>query len=310
MLAELAEHGSASEAARVMGLTQSAVSKGLSRWQEDEGVRLFEFVNGRVVFTAAGDALLPIARRMVEDERLAQLCLNGFRQGGVLSILTSESFGIYYLPSVLRRMRSRWPGTRVRVCLVHNASIEERIAACTHDVGIVSGPGRNPLLSYHHLLDDEIVLVASPAHDLAGRTVEPEELSGRSFVMHDPGSVPRMLVDELFSRRRVDARVPIEVSNVETMKELAREDVGLAFLSRRSVRKEIETGALSTIEIAGERLARAFFLVQRRRRDESSAMRRLYHTIREDDQGRDPRIAHDSASPGDDAESWAEAPRG
>lgn len=281
MLCEVADRGSVSDAARSLGLTQSAVSKGLARWQEEEGVRLFELVNGRVVFTAAGESVLPIARRMVEDERMAQLCLKGCREGDMLSILVSESFGVYYLPPALRRMRERWPETRVRVCLVHNASIEERIAACTHDVGIVSGPGRNPLLSYHHLLDDEIVLVASADHEFAGREIEPASLSGRPFVLHDPGSVPRSIAEDFFSRNRIEPLIPLEVSNVETMKELVREGVGMAFLSRRSIRRESEEGTIAIVGIAGERLGRSFYLAQRRRRGESAPMRRLYHVIRE-----------------------------
>lgn len=288
----VADLGSASGAARVLGLTQSAVSKSLSRWQEEEGIRLLEQRNGRMVPTAAGAELLPIARRVVGEVGLASLCLRSFRDGDSVSILTSESFGVYFLPEVLRRMRERWPSTRVRACLAHNAEVEESVAACLHDLGVVSSPGRDPLLSYHHLVDDEIVLVAPADHELAGLVVHPTALAGRPFVRHEPGSVPRNLVDDLFRRHGVDPDGPFEVSNVETMKTLVREGAGLAFLSRRSAEGELRRGLLAEVGVEGERLGRAFHLVLRRGRVETPAMRRLYHLAR----GLDGRTRHDLPS--------------
>lgn len=272
--------GSASEAARSMDLTQSAVSKGLARLQDEEGVRLLEVNRGRLVLTAAGEALLPIARKLLEQEALASQCLREFRQGETVSIVASESFGIYYLPGFVRRLRSSWPDTRVRVDLAHNAAIEDRVARCAYDAGIVSRPGRNPELVYSHLLDDEIVLVCSDGHELSAVPRDPSDLEGRPFVLHEAGSVPRILAEEFFAMHGLNVQVPLEVSNVETMKAMVREDVGLAFLSLQSVRRELEEGLLGRIELSGERMVRGFYFVHRRERHVSLAMRHLYHTIR------------------------------
>jgi len=295
--------GSVSEAARAMEVTQSAVSKGLSRLQEEEGVRLLENRRGRLVMTPAGEAFLPVAKRLLEQETLATQCLRESRQGESVSILTSETFGIYYLPVILRRLRLLWPTTRVRVDLAHNASIEERISRCTHDVGILSRPGRNPDLSYFHLLDDELVLVCPDGHELSGRSVDPGKLDGQPFVLHEAGSVPRMLAEEFFARHQLEVEVPVEVSNVESMKALVREGAGLAFVSRHSATPELESGALGEIDVVGQTLTRAFYFVQRRERASSIPMRHLYHTIR-DWGGRTDAAIHDSPSASHDIAEW------
>ncbi|HXP90426.1 MAG TPA: LysR family transcriptional regulator [Fibrobacteria bacterium] len=291
--------GSLSDAARAMGITQSAVSKGLSRLQEEEGVRLFETSRGKLALTPAGEAFLPFARRILEQETLADRCLRDFRQGEVVSILTSETFGIYYLPPAVRRLRERWPATRVRVDLAHNANIEDRVARGTHDVGILSRPGRNAALDYFHLLDDELALVCAAGHELSNRTVEAAELSGRSFILHEAGSVPRQIAEEFLSRHSLSVDVPMEVSNVESMKVLVREDAGFAFLSRRSALAELESGSLGEVGIAGERLSRGFYLVHRRDRETSLPVRRLYHTLRRGGEGPVEAI-HDGSSRGHD----------
>jgi len=299
--------GSLSDAARAMGITQSAVSKGLSRLQEEEGVRLFETSRGKLALTPAGEAFLPFARRILEQETLAARCLRDFRQGEVVSILTSETFGIHYLPPVVRRLRARWPSTRVRVDLAHNANIEDRIARGTHDVGILSRPGRNPALDYFHLLDDELALVCTFGHELSGRTVDPAELSGRSFILHEAGSVPRQLAEEFLARHSLSVDVPMEVSNVESMKVLVRENAGFAFLSRRSALAELESGTLGEVRVAGERLSRGFYLVHRRDRETSLPVRRLYHALRDGSDG-SPEAVHDDPSPGHDSTEWFPSP--
>ncbi|GEM_PF-2487075 len=299
--------GSLSDAARAMGITQSAVSKGLSRLQEDEGVRLLETSRGKPLLTPAGEAFLPFARRILEEETVAVRCLRDFRQGEVVSILTSETFGIYYLPPVVRRLRARWPATRVRVDLAHNANIEDRIARGTHDVGILSRPGRNPSLDYFHLLDDELALICSTGHELSGRTVDPAELSGHSFILHEAGSVPRQLAEEFLSRHSLSVDVPMEVSNVESMKLLVRENAGFAFLSRKSALAELDSGSLGEVGIAGERLSRAFYLAHRRDRETSLPVRHLYHTLREGSEAPVDAI-HDDPSQGHDPMEWTSGP--
>jgi DNA-binding transcriptional LysR family regulator len=295
--------GSVSEAARAMEVTQSAVSKGLSRLQEEEGVRLLEIRRGRLVLTQAGEAFLPVAKRLLEQETVATQCLREFRQGETVSILTSETFGIYYLPAILRRMRFLWPTTRVRVDLAHNASIEERVSRCSHDVGILSRPGRNPDLSYFHLLDDDLALVCAIGHDLSGRSVAPRALGGLPFVLHEAGSVPRLLAEEFFARHHLEVEVPMEVSHVESLKVLVRENAGIAFVSRRSVLPELEDGALGEIDVVGETLARSFYFVHRRERTSSIPMRHLYHTIRDLEGGGEGAI-HDVASASHDSTEW------
>ena len=275
--------GSLGEAAREMGVTQSAISKGLVRFQEEEGVRLLKNRHGRMILTAVGESFLPIARRLLEQERLASECLRGFRQGDTIAILTSESFGIYYLPPVIRRLRERWPQTRVRVDLAHNASIEARIAHGSHDVGIVSRPGQDPDLAYFHLFDEELALVCPPGHELSGCSAEPQQLSGEAFVLHEAGSVPRLLAEEFFARHALETEIPLEVSNVETMKAMVREGAGLAFLSRQSAFSELASGKLGEIKLRGDHLRRGFYFVHRRDREAAVPMRRLYHALHERD---------------------------
>jgi DNA-binding transcriptional LysR family regulator len=286
-----ATRGSISEAARELGVTQSAVSKGIARLQEEYGIRLLETSQGRPSPTCAGSALLPLAGKLAELETLAEGCLRGLSRGDSVDVLCSETFGVYCLPPVVAKVRDEWPETRLSIQLVNNGEIEGRISRCDGDVGIVSNPLENPSLSRFHLMDDELVLVCSPDHRLAGEEVGPRELDGEAFLLHEPGSVPRKLAEDFFRRHGIAHSVPLEMSSVETMKSAAREAVGLAFVSRRCVLSELSEGRLAEIPIRGERMRRSFYYVHHRERPTSLAMRRLYHSIRDWAATRDPVLA-------------------
>jgi DNA-binding transcriptional LysR family regulator len=63
----VAESGSFSAAARMLGRAQSAVTYAVQRLEQQVGTQLFDRSGYRPTLSAAGQALLPRARRIAED---------------------------------------------------------------------------------------------------------------------------------------------------------------------------------------------------------------------------------------------------
>ncbi|MEJ2654913.1 MAG: LysR family transcriptional regulator, partial [Acidihalobacter sp.] len=107
----IADHGSFSEAATRLHLTQPAVSKRIRQLESELGERLFDRVARSVQLTEAGRALLPSARRILlelNESRRLLANLSG-RVAGTLSIGTSHHIGLHRLPDLLRRYTHRYP---------------------------------------------------------------------------------------------------------------------------------------------------------------------------------------------------------
>lgn len=106
----LAESGSATQAATVLGLTQSAVSRSINTLEARLGVKLFHRVRRRLVLSDAGRALLRDASRLLAD--LDQTALTVMSFGGhrdVLRLAALPTFGAVWLMPRLARFASVAP---------------------------------------------------------------------------------------------------------------------------------------------------------------------------------------------------------
>lgn len=117
LLAEIADAGSVTEAARRLGISQPAVSKQLRRLEQLLNVSLFERNMRGVQPTADGQALLPRARAIRSQVRQAgeDVRQRRDRREGKLVVALSHFATIALLPHVVAPFRERWPGVQLNI---------------------------------------------------------------------------------------------------------------------------------------------------------------------------------------------------
>lgn len=123
-LVTVADIASITRAARLLGLTQSTASLQLQRLEERLEVKLLDRSQRGVVPTAAGEAFLVYARRMLalEDEAIRSVRGAG---GGQIRVGLTDVDATRYLPSVLERFAAAHPDVQPHVtCDVSTALVE------------------------------------------------------------------------------------------------------------------------------------------------------------------------------------------
>jgi DNA-binding transcriptional LysR family regulator len=91
-------------------------------------------------------------------------------------------------------------------------------------------------LALHQLLVEELVLVVSPAHRLAGRRrVRMAELAGEEFVSYREGSRLRELLVGAGRSAGFEPRVTLESNESERVRRLVGRGLGVAILPRSDV---------------------------------------------------------------------------
>jgi DNA-binding transcriptional LysR family regulator len=98
-----AKNSNLSAAADELYITQPAVTKGIQRLQEYYDIKFVDFVGKKLILTDTGEILYKIAEKIFEMESQAEESIRDFqqRQRGHIRILSSESFGEYYLPQII-----------------------------------------------------------------------------------------------------------------------------------------------------------------------------------------------------------------
>lgn len=174
VFAAVARHQNFAHAAEELHLTASAVSHHVRRLEASLGVALFRRHARGVTLTGEGRQLADAAAIAVSDLEAVAASLGSARDSRRLRINTLHSLAYCWLLPRLPRFCAAHPDIRI--------SIDTEVALTRFDEGgpelaIRHGPGHWPGLSAHHLMDDELFPVASPALHGIDNVTEPRQIA-------------------------------------------------------------------------------------------------------------------------------------
>jgi len=238
------ERGSFSAAARILGLSPSAVSRTISGIEARFGVRLIARTTRALAMTAEGEAYYHAARRILGDlAEVEQAIGEQAAPRGRLRVSTTLSYGRLHIVPLLGEFLDLYPGIIVDISLTDAVIdlVEERA-----DVAIRIGPLPDSPLIARRLGESDRAVVASPAYVARhGEPMVPEDLHahrclGFNFRRQQPWWP--------FRRDGRDIGLPItpavEANNGDTVTQLALDGVGIARVGRFNVADAIADGRL------------------------------------------------------------------
>jgi DNA-binding transcriptional LysR family regulator len=277
-----AKLGSISAAAEALFVTQPAVTKGLQRLQEHYEIKFVNLFGRKLRLTDAGEVLYGIAEKIFQTEKQAEEVIRDFqeRKRGYLRILSSESFGAYYLPFIIIPYHNENPQVHVCVNILPTELVVEGTAALNCDLGFISYPIEHKKLVVREVLEDRMVVIIPPDHPLAGRDViDPLDLEGQSIIMHEKGSAPQRIIDELITRYHLTIDAPLELSSNESIKRAVAGGLGVSVVSQSVAGEEIQAGKLVGLPLSETAVKRKFFLVHHRDKYFSESLQRFFDMV-------------------------------
>lgn len=225
--------GSVSAAARELGITQSAVSRILARFETSLGFDLFTRANGRLTATRQANAVLSQARGILESvsalEAMSQRV--GF-QHRELTFVTVPSLSYGLIPSVLRAYSSVCPDIRIRFDVRTTEATVDAMLRRDVEFAIVALPVSHPTLHVTPLFRTVSCAVMHRDHRLAGKElIVPEDLSDEKMIFLLRRQPTRQLIEDAFLRAGLAPDVQIETSNVVTACLCAAQGLGIAVVN-------------------------------------------------------------------------------
>ena len=259
-----AKNANLSIAAEKLFITQPAVTKGIQRLQEQYDIRFIDFVGKKLVLTDAGEVLYQIAEKIFELENQAEESIRDFQQRkqGHIRILSSESFGDYYLPQIIIRFNKAYPFIRVSMNILPTEQVVENTASLNCDLGFISYPIAHKKLAIKAVLEDRLVIITPRQHSLAvKKRLSPKDLAGQQFIMHEKDSAPRRAIEKFMRKSNISVKIPLELSSNRAIKRAVEEGIGIALISRKVANEEIRAKRLAAINLQDPSMKRKFFLV-------------------------------------------------
>jgi len=252
-------------AAQALHVTPPAVAQQLRLLERATGLPLFERTDRGMRATAVGQELIEATARIeAEISRCARL-VDSIKSGSAGRVVFGAvSTAKYFAPQLLASFKHAHPGIDVQLIIGNRQQIIEQLER--HDVDLVI-MGRPPV---ELELETEIfgshphVVIAAPDHPLAGQArVSLARLGKEAMLVRERGSGTRLLVEELFDRRRVRFPDGMEVTSNETIKQAVIAGLGVALISAHTVAAEIAAGRLVVLDVEGLPVLRQWYVVHR-----------------------------------------------
>ncbi len=210
---------SLTEAARVLGTSQPAVSATLKQMEEEMSLRLFHRLGGRLVATPEAELLFPEVERLFRHLQAVRRMTKGIKEGvfDFLSVIATPTPADTIVPRTFLRLRERRPAIRLRLETASARVVSDSVARREFDLGVIYGPSPDTGCTAEILGQTFISCAMRKDHPRARRSrITAADLAGESVVTFPRGAPIRDRIDAACREAGVELTTIAEVTYSRT----------------------------------------------------------------------------------------------
>lgn len=243
--------GSFSKTADLLYLSQPTVSMRIKALENTLGCKLFQRSGNTVFLTREGDVFLPYAKSVLQSLQDGQMAIQRSfgRLEGELVISAVFVAAFYILPELVEKFTQLYPKIKLTIFTGHSHQVLEMVLRHEVSFGIARAVN-HPQIKRVQLMPDEMVLAVYPDHPFQNKTqVTLEDVSREKLILFNRGSLDWTLVNGAFSHYQLENNVVMEADNIEVVKRMVKQRLGIAFLPRFSIQEEVAAADLKEVEV-------------------------------------------------------------
>ncbi len=226
--------GSATRAAKVLGLSQPAVSMSLRRLEEQAGISLFLRSGGKLQPTQEASALFAEVQQHFVGMDVIEHRLRSLKQFGAgrVRIASFPGLGVGFLPRVLADLKQERERTLVSLQVMGSQDVRRSVLRGEVELGLVADDA--PLHGVEHALFARYFgMVALPAgHPLAEcALITPQQIARYPFVALNPEDTVSLRLAAICRQAGVQLRTVIESAYTISLCEMVRSGIGIAIVN-------------------------------------------------------------------------------
>jgi DNA-binding transcriptional LysR family regulator len=255
----IADTGSFTAAGDKLHVSQSAISRQILLLEDELGEPVFHRIGRRIRITPAGESLLQLSHRVFQDLQETVSSISDKRESlsGTMRLVGGMTVCLYVFPALLAEVRRVHPRLDLKITV---GSAERSIAMLRSgagDLGLLTLPVEASDLVSVPVLKEELLLITYPTHPLAKKKpITAADLADQPFVLFETGSITRRLVEDLFDREGIAPEIIMETENVEIIKAMVRNGLGISIIPWQAAASDVKTKQLFCSRIAGHSLVR------------------------------------------------------
>lgn len=255
LFATVVRHGSFSQAAEILNISQPAISKGVRDFELQVGCRLLNRSPKGVVPTPEGLALSRHAEALFAVERAAEEELSALRglHNGSLRIGASTTIATYMIAGYLGAFHRAHPGVDIHLVSANTRDIADQMVKQDIDIALVEGPIEDRNLVARPWRTDAMKLIAAHDHAFAAadEPIDPKLIENEIFIVREPGSGTREVVAQALASHGIEPARTLEIGSTAAIKQVVAAGLGVSIVSAVSVRDQVKLKRLKMVAMRG-----------------------------------------------------------
>lgn len=246
-LAILAKNNSYTKTAKLLFITQPAVSQQISSLENELDIQLVNNQHGKISLTFVGNKLAQFAwQTELEGQKLID-SLNS----------TDQAFKIGCTLSLSSTLMPKFIGSTVDKFKISTAEISNTEHILQHirdgkiDFGLVEGNFQNTEFDSIFLQNEEFACVTYPDHKITS-PIKMSDLLQQNILVRESGSGSRAILENWLGTQNYhieDFHNIVEIASPAAIVELLKKKFGISFMYKSIVSKELQSGNLKEINI-------------------------------------------------------------
>jgi len=219
-----------------------------------------------MLLTDAGREVLTLCERVeaaIADCETSLEMIAG-KTAGRISI-GAVSTAKYFVPFAISGFSKLHPNIDIKLTIGNRQETSAALRGYELDFAIMGRPPVGVDMDVHLIGDHPHVIIAPTAHRLARKSrLALADLANETFLMREPGSGTRGLMEQLFETAGVRPNIGMAMSSNETIKQAVIAGLGIAFISAHTVATELDERRLVTLDVEGLPVVRQWFVLSRK----------------------------------------------
>jgi DNA-binding transcriptional LysR family regulator len=269
----VARHLSHSRAAKELYLSQPAISMQIKQLEQGVGLPLFEQLGKKIHLTDGGRELLHYSRtisQQLQEMEAVFAEMKGLEHGRLnISVVSTAN---YFMPLLLAKFCQQHPKIQISLHVANSDAVLKQLAENSTDLAIMGQPQEGTEMLAQSFMKNPLVVIAPPNHPLCKlKRVKLQQLEKESFLVREPGSGTRGVMERFFVEHGIQFRAGMEMGTNEAIKQAIQAGMGLGILSLHSAELELETGRLAVLNVEHFPVVRHWYIVHRQSKRLSTA---------------------------------------
>ena len=222
-------------AARMLDVTQPALSRSMAKLEKDLDVPLFKRSEGEIELTPEGERLLRRVDRILREvDSAREEASNAHAEvSKEFRLSFIHSLGSYALPHILQDFRALYPDIRIQLNQQDSAALALQVAAGETDLCLCSTIPTTEYSAWVYLWSEELFVTVPLGHRFAEREkINLQELEDEPLVAMKSSYSLRILVDQFFDLAGIHPEITFEGDDVSTISGLVAAGLGVSLLPK------------------------------------------------------------------------------